>query len=92
MNLHRQLARAIVTLLAVAAFAAVALMLPLPRLQCPLLQASTPARVLLLDPAQKHPMWIDAAAAGRQAADCPRGPVSPSHDITWPARAEASAI
>ena len=91
MNLHRQLARAIAALLAIAGFAAVAPLFPPSPLQCPLLQVSTSPRVLLLDPAQKHPIWIDAAADDRQRADRRHCAVSPSHDITWPACAEASA-
>lgn len=83
MNLHRQLTRAIVTLLTAAGFAAAEQLLALPQVQCPLAQASASLRVLLLDPVQKHPIWIDAPAAGSQRAGRLLHSAPTSRVATW---------
>lgn len=83
MNLHRQLTRAIVALLALAGFAAAEQLLALPQVQCPIAQASASLRILLLDPVQKHPIWIEVPAAGVQRVDRFLHSVPSSRAVTW---------
>ena len=88
MNLHRQLTRAIVSLLAIAGFATAEKLLASAQVQCPLGQASVSPRFLLLDPVQKHPIWIDAAAAGTQCGDRILRSATSSCAVAWPSRDE----
>ena len=61
MNLHRQLIRAIAMLAFIGVAGAATLVAPAPaQPECPLVRAAKPQRILLLDPIQKHPTWIDA--------------------------------
>jgi hypothetical protein len=66
MNLHRQLLRAIAMLAFIGVAGAATLVAPAPP-ECPLAKAAKPQRILLLDPMQHHPSWIDARVAAPPA-------------------------
>jgi hypothetical protein len=87
MNLHRQLTRASVALLAIAGIAAAERLLAPARAECPLAKAPVGQRILLLDPVHKHPMWIDARfdahGIGMLRFDRTSGPSRPSRGIRW---------
>jgi hypothetical protein len=68
MNLHRQLIRAIAMLAFIGVAGAATLVAPAPsQPECPLVRAAKPQRILLLDPMQHHPSWIDARVAAPPA-------------------------
>jgi hypothetical protein len=64
MNMRMQLIRASIALAVIAGAATAETMAPSPQAiadaDCPYMKATKPQRILLLDPIQKHPMWIDA--------------------------------
>ena len=64
MNMRMQLIRASIALAVIAGVATAETMSPSPEAvadaNCPYMKAAKPQRILLLDPIQKHPMWIDA--------------------------------
>jgi hypothetical protein len=61
MNIRMQLIRASVALAIIGGVAtAETLSPPVTDVDCPFAKAAKPQRILLLDPIQKHPMWIDA--------------------------------
>ena len=61
MNIRMQLIRAGVALAIIGSVAtAETLSPPAADVDCPFVKAAKPQRILLLDPIQKHPMWIDA--------------------------------
>jgi hypothetical protein len=61
MNVRMQLIRAAAALAIIASVAAAESLLPAADdVDCPFAKASKPQRILLLDPVQKHPIWIDA--------------------------------
>ena len=61
MNIRRQLIRAGVALAIIGSVAtAETLSPPIVDSDCPFAKAAKPQRILLLDPIQKHPTWIDA--------------------------------
>jgi hypothetical protein len=64
MNMRMQLIRASVALAIIAGVATAETMAPSPEAvadaNCPYMKAAKPQRILLLDPIQKHPIWIDA--------------------------------
>jgi hypothetical protein len=47
---------------------------------CPFAKAAKPQRILLLDPIQKHPTWIDARRASPADTDLQKTVDSKSHD------------
>ncbi len=61
MNVRMQLIRAAAALAIIASVAAAESLLPAADdVDCPFAKVSKPQRILLLDPVQKHPIWIDA--------------------------------
>lgn len=61
MNVRMQLIRAAAALAIIGGVAAAeSLSPPATDVDCPFAKASKPQRILLLDPVQKHPIWIDA--------------------------------
>ncbi len=61
MNIRMQLIRAGVALAIIGSVAtAETLSPPATDVDCPFAKAAKPQRILLLDPIQKHPTWIDA--------------------------------
>ena len=61
MNIRMQLIRAGAALLVIGGVAtAETLSPPATEVDCPFAKAAKPQRILLLDPIQKHPIWIDA--------------------------------
>lgn len=64
MNMRMQLIRATAALAIIAGVATAETMAPSPdavaAADCPYTKAAKPQRILLLDPIQKHPIWIDA--------------------------------
>lgn len=61
MNIRMQLIRASVALAIIGGVATAETMSPpATDVDCPFAKASRPQRILLLDPIQKHPTWIDA--------------------------------
>ena len=61
MNIRMQLIRASAALLIIGGLAtAETLAPPATEVDCPFAKAAKPQRILLLDPVQKHPTWIDA--------------------------------
>jgi hypothetical protein len=61
MNVRMQLIRAAAALAIIASVAAAESLLPTADdVDCPFAKTSKPQRILLLDPVQKHPIWIDA--------------------------------
>jgi hypothetical protein len=64
MNMRMQLIRAAVALAVIGGVATAETLSPPPQavadVDCPYAKAAKPQRILLLDPIQKHPMWIDA--------------------------------
>jgi len=59
MNLRTQLIRATAALAVIGGLATAETLSP-PVPDCPFAKAAKPQRILLLDPIQKHPTWIDA--------------------------------
>ena len=61
MNIRMQLIRAGAALAIIGSVAAAESLSPIATdADCPLVKTSHPQRILLLDPIQKHPTWIDA--------------------------------
>ena len=61
MNIRMQLIRAGVALAIIGSVAtAETLSPPAAEVDCPFAKAAKPQRILLLDPIQRHPIWIDA--------------------------------
>jgi hypothetical protein len=61
MNIRMQLIRAGLALAIIGGVATAETLTPAPvEVDCPFAKAVKPQRILLLDPIQKHPMWIDA--------------------------------
>jgi hypothetical protein len=61
MNIRMQLIRAGAALAIIGSVAAAESLSPVATdADCPLVKTSHPQRILLLDPIQKHPTWIDA--------------------------------
>ena len=61
MNIRMQLIRAVAALLVIGGVATAETMSPpATEVDCPFAKAVKPQRILLLDPIQKHPTWIDA--------------------------------
>lgn len=61
MNIRMQLIRASAALVIIGGLAtAEAFSPPADEVDCPLAKTAKPQRILLLDPIQKHPTWIDA--------------------------------
>lgn len=64
MNIRMQLIRASVALAVIGGVATAETIAPSPDAvadaDCPYAKVAKPQRILLLDPIQKHPMWIDA--------------------------------
>ena len=61
MNIRMQLIRASAALLIIGGLAtAETLAPPTTEVDCPFAKVAKPQRILLLDPVQKHPTWIDA--------------------------------
>jgi len=64
MNMRMQLIRAAVALAVIGGVATAETLAPahdaVADADCPYTKAAKPQRILLLDPIQKHPMWIDA--------------------------------
>jgi hypothetical protein len=64
MNMRLQLIRATVALAVIGGVATAETMSPpaqaVADADCPYTKVAKPQRILLLDPIQKHPMWIDA--------------------------------
>lgn len=75
MNVRMQLIRAGLAVAVIGGVAAAESLYPAAEVDCPLAKTARPQRILLLDPIQKHPTWIDARndapsdAAIPQAAD-----------------------
>lgn len=70
MNIRMQLIRASAALAIIGGLATAETFSPQPvtEVECPFAKAAKPQRILLLDPIQKHPTWIDARFdAGRDA-------------------------
>ena len=69
MNIRMQLIRATAALLVIGGLAAAETMSPaVATVDCPLAKAAKPQHILLLDPIQKHPTWIDASLLPSDAA------------------------
>lgn len=64
MNMRMQLIRASIALAVIAGVATAETMAPsqnaVADANCPYTKTSKPQRILMLDPIQKHPVWIDA--------------------------------
>jgi hypothetical protein len=64
MNMRMQLIRATAALAVIAGVATAETMAPSQQAvvdaDCPFTKAAKPQRILLLDPIQRHPVWIDA--------------------------------
>ena len=59
MNMRMQLVRAGLAMAVIGGVATAETFSP-PEPDCPLVKAAKPQRILMLDPVQKHPTWIDA--------------------------------
>lgn len=60
MNIKLQLVRAGLAVAVITGIAAAATVSPPVEADCPLARSAKPQRILLLDPVQKHPTWMDA--------------------------------
>ncbi len=79
MNIRRQLIRAAVALAIIGGVATAETMSPpAVNAECPFAKAAKPQRILLLDPIQKHPTWIDARNDSSGDAEM-RGAVDSRH-------------
>ena len=70
MNIRMQLIRAGAALAIIGSVATAETLSPAATdVDCPFAKAARPQRILLLDPIQKHPMWIDARRESSGDAD-----------------------
>lgn len=70
MNIRMQLIRAGAALAIIGSVATAETLSPAATdVDCPFAKAAKPQRILLLDPIQKHPMWIDARRESSGDAD-----------------------
>ena len=69
MNMRMQLIRAAVAVAVIGGVATAETVAPVASPDdCPFAKAAKPQRILLLDPVQKHPIWIDASVAPHRGA------------------------
>jgi hypothetical protein len=80
MNMRMQLVRAAAALLIIGGVAtAETLSKPATGVDCPFAKTVKPQRIMLLDPIQKHPTWIDAGIDSKNSVQIERT-VDASHD------------
>jgi hypothetical protein len=73
MNIRMQLIRAGLAVAVIGSVAAAeSLSPPATDVDCPFAKVARPQRILLLDPIQKHPTWIDARREAPAAAELPK--------------------
>src|SRR4051812_18793903 len=79
MNIRMQLIRAAVALAIIGSVATAETLTSAPvEVDCPFAKATKPQRIMLLDPIQKHPTWIDAR--GESPGDIDLQKTADSHE------------
>jgi hypothetical protein len=72
MNIRMQLIRAGLAIAVIGGAAAAETFHPAAEADCPFAKAARPQRILLLDPIQTHPIWIDAGNDAPSDAETPQ--------------------